>query len=388
MKLRQLPEDFKVEEISNLEIKKEKSNFKIYLLEKKSAETFALLDHLAKTNKIPRREFCIAGLKDKHAITKQYVCVPATYDLRIVEGNNFKLTFLGYTDKKMHLGDLWGNKFQIIIRALRKGELDGVKQKASDLEQIGVPNYFDSQRFGSVVQGTFIAKALMQRKYEQAVKIYLTECSRHELQSIKQDKRLMVERWDKLTTLPIKSPRFRTIIDEYKKTKSWLAAYQKIPANLRELYVSAYQSYLWNECVKELLKRFVDRKKLYIIPYSIGSLLFYKKITLQELEKIPKTFKTISELGNYNEIEKEIISRVLQGEGISLQDFAIKEETGNFFVAHERSVIVKPSHFFCSDPLVDEINDRGKKNFFKFIVSFALPKGSYATIVTKRLFNK
>jgi tRNA(Glu) U13 pseudouridine synthase TruD len=50
-------------------------------------------------------------------------------------------------------------------------------------------------------------------------------------------------------------------------------------------------------------------------------------------------------------------------------------------------VIVKPAGFDMSLPEIDELNDKGKNNRFKVTLSFSLPKGSYATVVTKRVFN-
>ena len=82
MKLRQLPEDFRVEEINSFKISKDKLPFKLYLLEKKSLESFSLLGYLSKINNIPLKDIGIAGLKDKHAITKQYITVPSKYDLK------------------------------------------------------------------------------------------------------------------------------------------------------------------------------------------------------------------------------------------------------------------------------------------------------------------
>ncbi|PIN87215.1 hypothetical protein COV19_00750 [Candidatus Woesearchaeota archaeon CG10_big_fil_rev_8_21_14_0_10_44_13] len=178
------------------------------------------------------------------------------------------------------------------------------------------------------------------------------------------------------------------IIGEYEKTKDWLSAYKKIPANLREMYVSAYQSYLWNECVREALRKTVDSKYLYTIEYNIGSLLFYKRLSDEEMEKMPKTFQTISPDMKPTESEKPIIEKVLSKEGIGLPDFDIRKETGNFFKSNERAVIIKPGDFRIEGPFRDELNDKGRSKSFKMIVSFALPKGSYATIVTKRLFNR
>jgi len=387
MKLKQLPEDFKVEEISSINISEEKKGYKVYLLEKKSIETFSLLAYLSRKNKVPVRDFGIAGLKDRHAVTKQYFTIPSKYDIKTTEEKNFKITFLGYANKALGLGDLIGNKFDITVRNIRKGELDGIKQKAKNISLIGVPNYFDSQRFGSVINNKFVAKFLLKKDNESAVRVYLTEFTKHESGKFKREKKFIADNWNNLLSINVKNPSLARVINEYKKTKSWLEAYKKIPSNLREIMVSAYQSYLWNECIKQILMRTVSKKSLYSISYNIGTLLFYKNLSEEEIKKIPQTFKTISEEIKPGNAEKEIIAKVLSREGVSIQDFGIKKETGNFFKVHERKVVLKPENFGISEPQIDEINDIGRKNTFKIRLSFSLPKGSYATIITKRIFN-
>ena len=387
MKLKQLPEDFKVEEMSSISISKEKKGYKIYILEKKSIETFSLLAYLSKKNKIPVKDFGIAGLKDRHAVTKQHFSIPSRYEITALNENNLKITSLGYADKALELGDLIGNKFEITVRNIRKGELDGIRQKAKSLGIVGVPNYFDSQRFGSVINNKFVAKFLLKKDYEAAVKVYLTEFNKHESGKFKREKKLIAENWNNLSSISVKNHSLARVSNQYKKTKSWLQAYGQIPSNLKEIMVSAYQSYLWNECIKELLRRTINKKSLYSISYNIGTLLFYKNLSEEEIKKIPLAFKTISEEIKPSNAEKDIIGKVLFREGVSIQDFGIKKDTGNFFKVHERNVILKPYDFQISEPQIDEVNDRGRKNTFKIKLSFTLPKGSYATIITKRIFN-
>ncbi len=387
MKIKQLPEDFKVEEISEF-APKDRGNYKLYTLEKKTIETFSLLRYLSKKDKIPVSEFGIAGLKDKHAVTKQYLTIPSKYSLTTLHENNFHLTFLGYLDKKIELGNLKGNKFEITVRDIKKGELDGISQKAKGIGLIGVPNYFDSQRFGSVIGNRFIAKFLIKKDYEQAVKIYLTGFTKFESGKIKQEKRLILQSWNNLSGLEIKNSSLAIVIDEYKKSKSWLYAYKKVPSSLKEMIISAYQSYLWNECVKQVLIKKINKRKLYSIKYNIGSLIFYKSLTESEAKNIPQTFKTISDQIKPTYLELGIINRVLAREGIALKDFDIKKQTGNFFKTHERKVLLKSSGFGISPPAIDELNDKGRKNTFKITLSFVLPKGSYATVITKRIFNQ
>ena len=388
MKLRQLHSDFKVEELSDIKISRTKEDYKVYSVEKSGIETFFLLDYLSRQNRIPSSEIGIAGMKDRHAVTKQYLTIPSRFDLKTVKEENFSIRFLGFVSQGLKLGDLRGNRFEITVRDIKKGEIDGTYEKARTVSQFGVPNYFDSQRFGSALSGEFIAKHLIRKDYERAVKIFLTTFTKSEKKRLKEDKRQILENWGSLHKARPQDRILNSIVDEYLRKKDWLAAYRRIPGNLREIFISAYQSWLWNECVKELLKRKVDRRALYPVEYNLGSLLFYKRITAKELEQMPKTFRTISDELSAEGLEKDIIDKVLAKEGVRIDDFRIKDAVGNFFKSRERQVLLKPNNFHLSQPMIDELNDRGRENRFKMIVKFELPKASYATIIIKRLFNQ
>jgi len=379
MKLRQKLEDFKVEEINEFDILKS-GQFKLYLLEKKGLESFALIGYLAKQNNIPRSEIGVAGLKDKYAETSQYITIPEKYEIKTTDEKNFKITFIGFVDKPLKIGDLQGNRFEITVRDLNKDELEKIKQRAEELKKYGAPNYFDSQRFGSVINNKFIAKYVVKRDYENAAKIFLTEHTKFEKSQIKKEKKQILENWKNIENAEARTKFLRQILDEYRKTKDWLKAYKKINYQLRAMFVYAYQSYLWNECVKELLKKTVDAKKLYSVSYNIGTLLFYKEID----EKIPESFPSIGREINLDEFQAEIINKVLSKEGLSIGDFDVKDEAGNFFKAENRKLILKPEGFEMLKPEEDELN-KGK---YKITLNFKLPKGSYATIVTKKIFNK
>lgn len=386
-KFRQLPEDFIVEEISDFDVKSS-GKFKLYIVEKSGIESFYLISYISKKNNIHSQNIGVAGLKDKHAITKQYITIPSKYNIEETKESNLNITFVGFVDKEIKPGDLFGNKFVITVRDIKIGEIEGVTMKADTIKDLGVPNYFDSQRFGSVIHGEFIAKFIIKRDFESAVKIFLTSYQKSESKTTKDDKRLLLENWDDLSKLKVTTPVLKAVLDEYKKTGEFLFAYKKIPQNLRNMYVSAYQSYLWNECVKELIRQIEDKKKAYTIEYSCGTLLYYKTLNDEDKLKIPKSFQLIGPNMKMTELESKIINKLLTKEGLSLSDFDIKENTDNFFKPMSRDVIIYPTDFSISEPFLDELNDKGKKNHFKIMVSFGLPKGSYATVVTKRLFNQ
>jgi tRNA pseudouridine13 synthase len=387
MKIKQSPEDFKVEEISSFKISQNAGRYKLYLLEKRGLETFALLKILSRNNRIPVHEFAIAGLKDRHAITKQHFTIPSAYEIRTLNEPNFTIRMMGYVNDPIELGDLEGNRFELTVRCIKKGELEGIKQKAETIEELGAPNYFDSQRFGSAINNSFIAKFLIRKEYELAVKQFLTESTKFEPARIKDEKANIAENWQNLGELNVREKSLMFIVQEYQRTKDWLKTYKKIPYRLRELFITSYQSYIWNECVKELLRKVIDNKNLFSIEYNAGRLVFYKKLSDDEKKSLPEKFQMVGPNLHPVGFEKELVDKVLAKQGITLDDLDIQKETGHFFKVQPRQIILRPKEFRISEPSLDELNDRGKNNTYKITLSFILQKGSYATIITKRIFN-
>jgi tRNA pseudouridine13 synthase len=378
MKLRQEPEDFKVEELADFEISESPKEFRIYALEKKGMETFYLLSYLSKSNKVPVREIGIAGLKDKHAITKQFLSIPSKYEIKSLSEKNFSLTFLGFADSGISQGQLFGNRFFITVRDLREKDFDKVDEQVQNI-RYGVPNYFDSQRFGSVIYKQFIAKHIIQKNYEGAVKIFLTTFTRHENSRIKGEKKEILSNWGNFGKLRITTNSLIRVVKEYNKNKSWLKAYQAIPYNLREMFCSAYQSYLWNECVKKIVLEKIPPTQIIKVAYQVGELAFFNGNAI-----FPKTFPTISHDMQASDYEKKIVAAVLGKEGVRLESFDIKDATGNYFKTYSREFITVPKDFVMSNPSKDLLNP-GR---YKVSVVFTLGKGSYATIITKRIFGQ
>ena len=151
MILKQLPEDFIVEEIPNFKISQNKDRYQIFLMEKRELDTFDAIKIISKELKIPLPKIGFAGLKDKHGLTRQYISIPVEQHIEKKDIRNIKLEFVGYHNKRIETGDLIGNKFTITVRNIQKGETPGIYSRAKTIPEIGVPNYFDSQRFGSVI---------------------------------------------------------------------------------------------------------------------------------------------------------------------------------------------------------------------------------------------
>ena len=365
MKLRQRPEDFRVEELLDLPLS-EKGGYRIYRVEKRSVSAVDLLETLAAHSGIERKLLGYAGLKDRHALTVQHVSVPQQHELRS-RSPDISLSFLGYSDRALCLGSHAGNRFSITARDLSPEDAAQAERRGLSAS---IPNYFDSQRFGSLTDG-FIAEALIRKDYERAMRLFFAE-QPSDAPGVRREKREILANWNRLATLRLQGKN-GYLVRVYLKTESWLQAYKRISPELRQLFVSAYQSYLWNECVKELLSPVPG---LFEVPYRAGTLFF-----IEGTPELPESFPTVSHKLVPQPHEEPIVHKILEREHLALADFDIRK-TGNFFKTHERRVLLS-ARLRLSVAVDDELNP-GR---LAMTVSFTLPPGSYATIVLKHLFS-
>lgn len=107
-----------------------------------------------------------AGLKDKNAVTSQYITVKG--DINDIKTDKIELTKIGLTDKMMQVGDLEGNKFVITLRSCKNPE--NIESIVKEIELRGMPNYFGRQRFG-LAGNHKIGKLILLRKYADALRV-------------------------------------------------------------------------------------------------------------------------------------------------------------------------------------------------------------------------
>ena len=148
--LRSCPEDFVVEEIPRVHPEGEGSHLWLWV-EKRAANTDWVARELATVAGCAQRDVGFAGLKDRHAVTRQWFSVPVTETTR--EGfENAEIEGVQVLDvhkhtRKLKRGTLNGNRFHLKIRDFN-GEATQTKQRMQQIRAHGVPNYFGPQRFG------------------------------------------------------------------------------------------------------------------------------------------------------------------------------------------------------------------------------------------------
>ncbi|SFH56770.1 tRNA pseudouridine(13) synthase TruD [Planctomicrobium piriforme] len=142
------PEDFVVEEVPAY-LPSGVGEHLFLWIQKRDISAEFLTGHIARSLGVRRDDIGVAGLKDRRAVTRQWISVPATAEERIEAINTPAIQVLEAKrhGNKLKTGHLRGNRFELIVRG-EPGQLAIAQQIAAAIAEQGVPNYFGDQRFG------------------------------------------------------------------------------------------------------------------------------------------------------------------------------------------------------------------------------------------------
>lgn len=144
------PRDFVVDEIPLYEFSGEGEHL-VIKVRKKSLSTWEMLSKIADALGIKIRDIGYAGMKDKHAMTTQYISVLKIYEEKIDALNidGIKILEKHYHNNKIRTGHLKGNRFFIRLKKVSPADAKKIEQGMKNLKATGMPNYFGFQRFGN-----------------------------------------------------------------------------------------------------------------------------------------------------------------------------------------------------------------------------------------------
>jgi tRNA pseudouridine13 synthase len=156
------PEDFEVEEIPAY-LPSGSGDFLYLWIEKRSmgAEYFTRL--VARLLELSPGEVGVAGLKDRHAVTRQMVSVPARAEPRVValDTEGLRVLQVSRHGDKLRPGHLRGNRFRILIRDVAPEAAERVEPILNRIRQQGLPNFYGPQRFGNQGETARIGLAML-----------------------------------------------------------------------------------------------------------------------------------------------------------------------------------------------------------------------------------
>lgn len=374
--IRHRPEDFQVDEIPLYDPCGEGEH--LYLkIEKKGLSTFDVLRKLAKTFRCNEQELGYAGLKDARAITRQTISIPSrkAQNLGKIKISGVRVLSADLHKNKLRQGHLAGNHFQIRIHKPSQNALSQASKVINILEKVGVPNKFGEQRYGVLGNSHLIGRAILRQDFPTAISEIIGDPK-----NIKHpdwhEAALAFRRGD-IASAIAKLPRHcqpeSKLLKAIKSGKSPRDAIYIMPRKLLRLYLSAYQSRLFDQIV--------DMRLTKLHQIWLGDIAFKHAngacflVTNPDQEQMRARNFEISATGPLygsksqlaegfpGDVERSLVDR----EGLSLNAF---QKLKGLSMQGER----RPLRVSVQKPLCERDGEN-------LLISFTLPKGSFATAV-------
>ncbi|MFP8891339.1 tRNA pseudouridine(13) synthase TruD [Natrialbaceae archaeon A-CW2] len=370
---------------------------------------------------ISRERIAWAGTKDKRAITTQLFSVYNTGSNDLPELNRADIELVGRAGRSLQFGDLLGNEFELIVSEYDEGAPERAERITDDLasfagsevatEQegeartIGVPNYFGQQRFGSKRPITHeVGLEIVRGNWDEAVMAYVGRPNESEPEDTQEARAFVEETRDwkaALERFPNRLQYERSMLHELAdcdgepSADEYRAALERTPSNLQRLFVHAAQSYVFNRILSRRLEAglpfdkpvagdvvcFADQAASSAVETDLGGLDVPDTDRLQRVDERRvrsvtrhcergRAFVTAPLVGTETTLADEkpgdIEREVLADLGLEKGDFDLPGEFDS--TGTRRAILLRTNLELETDPMT---------------MGFALPKGSYATVVMR-----
>jgi tRNA pseudouridine13 synthase len=252
--IKRRPDDFLVEEIPLYEPCGEGEHTYLFI-EKNGLTTDDVVRRIAHEFHVRRSDVGYAGLKDKHAVTRQHfsVCLPRPGEqdtaLRHLSHHpHIKVLWVDRHTNKLRLGHLRGNRFVIRVREVEPTSVIRAKAVLDRLTAAGVPDFFGEQRFGYRQNGHLLGRMLLLGDYEGFVRETLGDPREADSPPLREARERFV-RGDidgALEVWPRKLRHDRQLLDYLRQGRSAEAAVRALDFSQRDLLLTAMQSAVFN----------------------------------------------------------------------------------------------------------------------------------------------
>jgi tRNA pseudouridine13 synthase len=285
-----------------------------------------------------------------------------------------------------------GNRFTTVLREVQAGRVLQIASRVEEIGRSGLPNYFDEQRFGSVASGEeHLAKLILRRDAEGAVRAYLSQPFAGDPRAVRAFKRFASRHWGDWEALFVAAPRpsnFRSVLtylrdhpteDPEERAFHFRKALNLINRRLLSIYLSAYQSLLWNRIAGRYLATVLG---------SVTSSVQIAGEALPLYRSLPAEFVRDLKVALPNHratyghpLLAAIAAEVLSEEGLKRGDLKARILKKAYLTKVQRSLLLFPETMAMGEDESDELFPEHRR----LTLAFALPRGSYATLVLKAL---
>jgi tRNA pseudouridine13 synthase len=381
------------------------------VLIKRNWDTFIAVKNIAKQLGITQEQISIAGIKDAKAVTAQHITIEhgSMEDASRINVKDIEVYPVGYFREKLSQYYLLGNNFNVRIKAINRSVSTIRKQIARTIEELktvgGLPNFFGHQRFGTTRPIThLVGKAIVKGDFEEAGMLFLAQPSAHEHPSSRQARRELRSNQDfrqALQNFPRQLRYERLMLSHLiKKPGDFVGAFKRLPVRLQELFVQAYQSYLFNHFLSERIGNGLALNTAevgdYLVNVERSGLPMIKSgriasadalVEINESIKMGRMQVAVPLVGIKQRLSQGIMGkiekRVLEAERVKTEDFrvdAIPEISGRGGL---RTVTAPIENFELHGVSADADNLKEHQAELEFM----LLRGSYATVLLREIMK-
>ncbi len=392
-----------------------KDNYTTFNLVKVNRTTFNAINELKQALKISRRIISYSGLKDKHSISVQKVSIRGDFIAQL-SNLNLKDIFIrdiAPTKKRVRIGSNRGNNFTITLRKIppKKDLEQQVKQLLGKLKEVGFPNYFGLQRFGTYRPNShLISLNLLEGNYEKAVREFVSTLYSSESDDLSECRAKMgtvLNNGKKLREAYKNFPKGLTyecnLIEHLiRYPGDYKGAMQNLSDDIVNLVINAFQSFIFNKLITERVREGIplfkpvngdvisilddvnglETNALYTYGHHYDSFLD-EALKLNRAAIVAPIIGYDTDLNDFP-LMKRLFKIILREENIDPQIYDSEHLKKYNLKGTFRSIQAKPIGLKLLDYGEDEVYDNRKKVKFEF----SLNKGTYATMHLRELIKE
>ncbi|MGE3165471.1 MAG: tRNA pseudouridine(13) synthase TruD [Planctomycetota bacterium] len=392
-KIRVFAEDFEVTEIPLYPFCGRGEHCYVTVV-KTNRTTLEVAEYFARSLGLKSIDVGFAGFKDRRAVARQTFSLMGVHKDRVwpLETSWLHIADVTYHQNKLRTGHLRGNRFRIRIRGVQADALARARAILARLHEVGVPNFYGPQRFGRFGDNYEVGCAMLHRNPQAVADHLLAPRPGAETETF----RARYHDGDyegALAELPPGRPAEAGILHGLRRREgSFRVAVRRIPRELKRMFYSAYQSFLFNWCLRERLEWAADAHGT-IWPGDLAFLhakgaCFGVGDGGDDLDDARRRARA-GELSPSGPIfgRKMIVPRGREGDLEQAVLAAEKLRPGSF-LSHVKGIHLDGSRRPYRVPLDEvEVVEEREGEETHLVVSFALPPGSYATIPLREIMG-
>jgi tRNA pseudouridine13 synthase len=385
--IRERDEDFFVQEVPLYEPAGDGEHLYVEI-QKIGLTTFDAIDRIARQLNVNPRDIGFAGMKDRHAITRQVLSIPGVSEEAAMKLQSPELSVLWAARhrNKLKLGHLKGNRFAIKIRHVEPSHVVRLTAPLQTIHRRGLPNYFGEQRFGVRGDNDLLGAALIRGDNKQVLHLLLgnpradvdppevlqarTHFDRSEFEQ-------SLRHWPRSFGME------RRLLARFSKATRPGATVRMIDQRIKRLWISALQSRVFNEVLARRIDS-IDR----ILEGEVcektenGACFIAEDLAVEQARadawEISPTgpligYKMTHPLGAANAIEQEVFAK------FNLTPADLRGAEKARARGARRSLRVRPAEV-VTEGGVDE-------HGAYILVAFTLPSGSFATTLLREIMK-